>query len=401
MKTFYISIVTLFFWIGGFSQCLPSNQCYYYFELQDSFGDGWNGNSVTITQNGNAVATLTLDLGTSNADHAIVPVALCDGEPFELFWNTGGNFPNEVIVSILNPLGQVIYTKPASTGSQGSSLFSSTVLCVPSICGIPYNLTQNSFGPGTAGLSWTEPNTALSWQVLVLPAGSPAPDGTTHGTLLDENYYYAQGLIAGNSYDFYVSSICTPATNSDWSAPLTFTFPCLEAENIQVYGAGTSTSSITWSNLGTATAWEIIVLPTSSPPPTASSVGTITTSSPYTVTDLDPLVDYVVYIRSVCSATISGEWVPRLFSTLAVADYLDNALTIFPNPAIGQFRMSNRNSNEPYDALEIYSLQGSLVKIIHRPAANADIDVNDLSKGVYIVKVLSGKNTFIKKLIIQ
>jgi hypothetical protein len=315
--------------------------------------------------------------------------------------NAGGLYPNEVIISIIDPLGQVIYTKPADTGTQGTSLFTGNVQCTSPVCGIPYNLEHDTYYNNTAILSWTEPSTALAWQVLVQPTGTAAPDSTTSGTMANEDSFHAGGLIPGNTYDFYVSSICTPTTNGAWSAPLTFTFPCREVLSINIIGAGTSTAVISWSDYGMATGWEILVLPTSDPPPTLSSFGTFTTSNPYTVTGLDPAIDYVVYIRSICSPTVSSDWAARSFSTLAVADYSTQGFTIFPNPATGQFIITTSNSNEVFDTLEIYSLLGRMVKKIQQPGKNATIDVTDLQKGVYIIKVTANSKTLIQKLIVQ
>src|SRR5690606_17560704 len=38
--------------------CLPENQCLYSFVMTDAFGDGWNGNTMTIYQGGVAVGTI-------------------------------------------------------------------------------------------------------------------------------------------------------------------------------------------------------------------------------------------------------------------------------------------------------------------------------------------------------
>src|SRR5690606_7537554 len=38
--------------------CQPSSQCLYSFIMTDSWGDGWNGNTMTISQNGVNIATI-------------------------------------------------------------------------------------------------------------------------------------------------------------------------------------------------------------------------------------------------------------------------------------------------------------------------------------------------------
>ncbi|MFT3795057.1 T9SS type A sorting domain-containing protein [Flavobacterium sp.] len=103
------------------AQCAPEQSgCDYIFKLRDAFGDGWNGNTMTVSQNSVPVAALNL-IGSNMFDQT---VTLCDDTPFELFWNAGGNFPSEVYISIVNPDGQVIYNKPRGYGAQNSLLYS-------------------------------------------------------------------------------------------------------------------------------------------------------------------------------------------------------------------------------------------------------------------------------------
>ncbi|MDT8347032.1 MAG: hypothetical protein RQ756_04465, partial [Flavobacteriaceae bacterium] len=78
-------------WSGPFTFsttiCLASDICNYTFRLTDSFGDGWNGNTMDIIQNGITVATIggTFTTGNGPVD---VTVPLCSTFPFDLFWNT-------------------------------------------------------------------------------------------------------------------------------------------------------------------------------------------------------------------------------------------------------------------------------------------------------------------------
>src|SRR5690606_1656712 len=87
-------------WVGPFQfttgNCGATSQCFYTFELIDSWGDGWNGNTMTVSQNGIEIQVLALTGGST----ATVQVAMCDDLPFTLFWNAGGTFPGEVGVRI-------------------------------------------------------------------------------------------------------------------------------------------------------------------------------------------------------------------------------------------------------------------------------------------------------------
>ena len=87
-------------------------------------------------------------------------------------------------------------------------------------CSRPYLLNATNTTQTTATLGWTQlPNiggsTATSWQILVLPAGSPIP--TTSG-ITTTNPYLATGLIPGTAYVFYVRAICSNSDQSIWSS---------------------------------------------------------------------------------------------------------------------------------------------------------------------------------------
>ena len=89
-------------------------------------------------------------------------------------------------------------------------------------------------------------------------------------------------------------------------------------------------ATISWTEIGTATTWEVLILPAGSPPPTATSVGIITTTNPYIATGLSPGTPYIVYVRSICSVSDISLWSNvRAFTTLIANDECINA-TVAP-----------------------------------------------------------------------
>lgn len=94
------------------------------------------------------------------------------------------------------------------------------------------------------------------------------------------------------------------------------------APSIVLPVASTSTSiSLQSISTGSETQWEIIKLPHGSPVPTVSATGIITSSNPFTFTDLEQCTSYDFYVRAKCSASESSSWTPRLdvITTIPVA----------------------------------------------------------------------------------
>jgi gliding motility-associated-like protein len=208
-------------WSGPFNfntnLCDAVDQCTYTFNLVDSFGDGWSGNTMSVRQNGITIATLTLPSGGS----ATQTVTVCTNNPFTLFWNSGGTFPAEVGVSIVNNFGQVLYTRtPGGTGTQNSTLYTGAVDCALPACLAPEGVTATTVGSDSATFTWAA-STANSWEYIILPAGSPAPTDATPGTPVSTNTAVVTDLDPNTRYNFYVRAICNEGVSTSlWASPL-------------------------------------------------------------------------------------------------------------------------------------------------------------------------------------
>jgi gliding motility-associated-like protein len=209
--------------------CEPEEQCNYIFVLTDSFGDGWNGNTMTVFQAGVPVGVIgpTFTTGEGPVE---VEVPMCPGEEFSLFWNTGGSFATEVGVTILTPFAEDVYVKQPGTGAQNTTLYTGIASCTPPACPKPQDLLISDIQLEEVDFSFTEMGSATEWEVIVVPYGSPAPapdapvnpentftgTGTEIETLLDN-------LESGTTYQVYVRAICGGEDgNSNWSGPVTF-----------------------------------------------------------------------------------------------------------------------------------------------------------------------------------
>jgi gliding motility-associated-like protein len=251
--------------------CEEIDQCNYVFEMIDSFGDGWNGNTMTIFQGGVPVATIGSTFTTGEGP-VTVEVPLCPGVPFEVFWNTGGAFANEVGVTMYTPFAEDVFTKAPGTGSQNSIIFSNDgtlASCTPPPCPKPQDLVVDDILLNSAEFDWTEMGTATSWEVEVVLLGD-APTGA--GTVVTSHPHVWEGLESGTTYQFYVRAICGGTDgNSNWSGPNTFTTAienddCAGALPVPVnaggecieYAAGTLTGATGSTQAQTCVTWTTI-----------------------------------------------------------------------------------------------------------------------------------------------
>jgi uncharacterized repeat protein (TIGR01451 family) len=90
-------------------------------------------------------------------------------------------------------------------------------------------------------------------------------------------------------------------------------------------------------------------------------------------------------------------------SLLSTSSFDPSNFLIYPNPANSYFQIELNNSNEKLKNVEIIDVLGKIIKNVDQPNTNQQtINVSDLSKGIYFVKILLENNLIkTKKLIIE
>jgi gliding motility-associated-like protein len=304
-------------WAGPFlfntSICEASQRCNYTFRLTD-LAAGWEGALMEVRQNGVVVATLgsTFITGTGPIN---ITVPLCETLPFQLFWTTSGSFPGEVGISIINNFNQTLYTKNPGTGTASTTvpLYSGSFSCSVAACLPVTALTATNPTTFTATIGWTPDvgNATGPWSVYIVPTGTPAPTATTSPTFtgVTTNPFIATGLTQLTSYQVYVRNDCTvSSTTSAWTGPANVTTlpTCPKPINLNFSSPDLTQVTLGWTEAGTATQWEVFILPPGSPVP-APGAGVIVNGTPtYVATGLTPATNYIYYVRAICSPTDSS-----------------------------------------------------------------------------------------------
>ncbi len=90
-------------------------------------------------------------------------------------------------------------------------------------CTVPNNVSTQISSSFSATISWSSSFGTNSWEVLIVPAGSPSPSASESGIVASSTVYTANGLSAETSYDVYVRSACLFGMFSDWSNVISFT----------------------------------------------------------------------------------------------------------------------------------------------------------------------------------
>ena len=209
----FIAIVTLCF---SFS---AKAQCNYTLEMNDSWGDGWNGNTMDVLVNGVEVlddVTFTGADGNPAGVQMLMTFTVNDGDMITTLWNGGGGFGAETSYRILDALGAEV-----GTGAESSITTAITVAC-PS-CSIPdvtYNVIPNcpTDADFTMEVVINDIGTASS-VTITDDQGTAATAGVTAGT-------YSYGAYANGTNVVITVTNDDDGTCTTSSTALTFDSAC-------------------------------------------------------------------------------------------------------------------------------------------------------------------------------
>ncbi len=259
--------------------CNATDQCNYVFNLTDSYGDGWNGNTINVLSNGVQVAAVTFTSGYS----ATVNVPLCDNSSLSLSWSSG-SFASETSFTVEDPFGNVIYTCTDGSSLSGTFL-TETVFCTPPSCPTPTNFASTGTTSTSATLAWTEAGTATSWEIEYGTPGFTPGTGAGTSVMASTNPFEVTGLTTSTAYDFYVRAICGPGDESTWRGPVSatpgsFTMPTLGSVtittcNMTIFDNGGANGQYT----GNCDA--VVIINPETPGSMISITGTVSTESNY------------------------------------------------------------------------------------------------------------------------
>ena len=188
---------------------------------------------------------------------------------------------------------------------------------------------------------------------------------------------------------------------------------CLAPSNVNLINniIFSNTAELSWTENGNATSWEIAIVPdfnVGSTIPTTSWI--TTTSNPFTITGIPPSFDcYAFFVRSACSSTDVSSWTGATtlgcsitsynwFLTLSNESFVNNSeknkLQIYPNPTKNIIHIKN---NSEIEKIKIFDYLGK--EVFTQTQYNNEINVGNLSNGIYLLEINSENEKVYKKFI--
>ncbi|MGE0562501.1 MAG: PKD domain-containing protein [Flavobacteriales bacterium] len=212
---------------GDTSICLGSSlnfdlqsTCNYTLDMFDSFGDGWNGQTISVYDNGNLVGTYTVASGSSNT--ATFPIT--NGNTITLVYGTG-SFQSESSFNLINGQGGTqfsVATGGMSGWVNGNTYYTGVGNCGPTLSNYTFN-----WSPAT-GLSSTTiqnpvatPLTTTSYTVTLTDAGGCTVNRSQTITVVP-NYTLSTtqsdtAVCLGETVNFTATTNPSGAFNYSWT----------------------------------------------------------------------------------------------------------------------------------------------------------------------------------------
>jgi gliding motility-associated-like protein len=142
-----------------------NNSCDYTFNLEDSWGDGWNGNNLIVVVNG-VTSTFTIPGGLTASYTLSIP----NGATFTVQFDGAGSFINECSYEVLDASGTVVL----SDGTNGNASTAVHTLTGNCLGNLTYAWTPASAVSNPAILDPTATvNGATTLTLTVYPTGHP------------------------------------------------------------------------------------------------------------------------------------------------------------------------------------------------------------------------------------
>ena len=388
--------------------CNASDQCSYTFVLGDSYGDGWNGGSLDVLQNGILVTTLqAVSHGGGNTQsYDTVTALLCDDISTSLVWNSG-SFDSEVSFIVYNANDSLIFT---STTISAGTVTTFTTDCSGSgpgpVITDPTVATQAATAITQTGATLngtiTNPDnvtiTAKGFEWMPLSGSDFTPVTVTGNNLT----YDLSGLTANTDYVFkaFIAFNGTTVYGNEMfftTLPEDTPEPCNVPTGLHTTDIQNESISIAWDANADVNTWNIQYKPVGGQLASASS-----NTNNYTITGLTGNTDYEIQVQAVC-ANGTSDWTSVLAvhtTDVGIESWLANSVTLYPNPA-KEYVDIHVDGDLNVTMMEVYDVYGKLINTVNVVENPTRINVSNLANGMYFVRVTTEAGmvtkTFVKK----
>ena len=260
------------------------------------------------------------------------------------------------------------------------------------------DLTVTGTSYNSVSLGWTAGSDENAWEVMVYSTVDTVSAITQTATAT------VTGLVPQRTYNAIVRPLCGSNANIEgpWCEPVQFTTDaCQPVSNVTVSDITGTTATIGWTAPEGATNFRVAYGYDNFSVGDELGIFNVT-SNPYVLTDLEKNTAYTVQVAVVCTESLVSSYVGADFTTTQEGiDAAGNGtLSLYPNPA--STTVTLRVGEQMVGAtMSIVDINGRVVKSDVLNATAMTIDLGDLAKGAYFVRITGEQSTVVRKLIVK
>ncbi|NUO02156.1 MAG: T9SS type A sorting domain-containing protein [Saprospiraceae bacterium] len=190
--------------------------CQYRLDLFDSFGDGWNGSTLTININGTNTV-YTLNNFDDDGIFRSFPITITSGDVVS-FTYSPGVFENEVTYFFYDA-DNILLFNDGPNPSIGE-VFNATLTCPSCPAVPPSSVSVDDVRAFRADISWLFSDPDGVYVIEYDTTGFSPGTGAT--TMVNDNEVRLNGLQEHTAYDFYITVLCANGDTSTTIGPFSF-----------------------------------------------------------------------------------------------------------------------------------------------------------------------------------
>lgn len=217
MKRSFVPYLLPFFVLFTF-QLKAQISCEYTLLLFDSFGDGWNGATLTVSVDGSS-EVFTIDPFSGDGSFAEFTFTAADGQELILDYSPGV-FENEVTYELYDSEGNLVFADGPFPGIGEVFVGTATCPACPSVA--VDNVFFDDIRHNYVDISWipTDPN---GMYFIEYDSAGFAPGMADYAVQVMGSSATLSGLSENTEYEFYITVFCASLDTSTVSGPFPFT----------------------------------------------------------------------------------------------------------------------------------------------------------------------------------
>jgi hypothetical protein len=419
--------------------CDPTDQCGYIVYMTDSYGDGWNGNSLNFVQSGTVVGTTGVNFATGSA--LTDTVMLCSQDSASVLLNLG-SWSSEIGLDVTNLNGDTLVSHTAGTTLTNAYNFGTFYAdCrTPATYTVSVNMAKESIHPSGVRIA----GNFQGWNPATTAMADPDGDGIyeyTINTFLGEHleYKFINGAAWGS--DESVPNDCryngswnrgdSVANLADTAAVVCFA-ACTDCQinvtfsvNMAWEVANGIVSGDSVHVAGSFQGWDpavTVMLDTN-----ANGIYDVTATMPINSKIYYKYINGKTWNDAEASGDLSacgeddGFGGNNRVDSLGVTDTVLGVvcftkcydcsvglpepmagITLYPNPTVGEFTLERSELAGDVE-VTVVDMQGQLLRATEWAAGEAelDMDLSDMASGVYMIRLNADEGARTMRVAIQ